>query len=342
MDTAELLKELCSIPGPPGFEGKVTGYVKSLLDAYMDETWIDVIGNVIGVRRCGKDGAVKLLFDAHIDEIGFIVTGVEEGFLRFAALGSLDARVMPASCVTVLSDPPCCGVVCVMPPHVLKKEDTESNIKIEDMYIDVGKTQEEALKAIPPGTPGVMDCSVGPFGNNWFCGKALDDRAGFVSILRAIEMLKDSKLDIDLYVMASVQEEVGTRGAAPGAFAIAPDQCIVVDVDFAVSPDTKPHENKAAMGGGVIVSRGPNIKNELAETALSLSEKYDIKHQITIEPGGHSGTNASVIQISREGVATALFGIPLRYMHTAQEVVSLDDIESTALLLSEYAKGAGK
>jgi len=125
--TFDVLKELCEIPGPAGFEERVALRVKELFEPFLDEIRIDVLGNVIGVRRCGKKNAKKLLFDAHIDEIGFIVTGVEEGFLRFAKLGGFDARVIPATGVTVCTDPPLYGVISVLPPHILKKEDTEKN-----------------------------------------------------------------------------------------------------------------------------------------------------------------------------------------------------------------------
>ena len=337
MSIEDILAELCSIPGPSGFEGPVAGRARSMLEPCMDETWTDVMGNVLGVRRCGKQGAQKLLFDAHIDEIGLIVTGAEEGFLRFARLGGLDARVIPAAGVEIMTYPPLYGVVCVMPPHVLKKEDTEKVIKIEDMYIDAGLSQEEAEKAVPPGTPAVLAGSVRRLGENCLCGKTIDDRAGFAAILRSLELLKDAQLAVDLYVMASVQEEVGTRGAAPGVFAIKPDRCVVIDVGHAKTPDSKPSETGEELGGGVIISRGPNMNAELTEKAIRLARDKDIKHQINVEPGGDSGTNARVIQVSREGVATALFGIPTRYMHSAHETIATSDVEDVARLLYETA-----
>jgi len=133
--------------------------------------------------------------------------------------------------------------------------------------------------------------------------------------------------------MASVQEEVGVRGAAPGAFAIEPDYCIVVDVDHAKTPDSKPYEAKTELGQGVVITRGPNMNVKFTETIREIAVTQKIKHQISVEPGGNSGTNARAIQISRIGVATAIFGLPLRYMHGPQEVASLEDIESAAHLL---------
>jgi endoglucanase len=338
MDTVDVLTELCSIPGPSGFEKTVAERFRGLIEPYMDETWIDVLGNVIGVKRCGMEGAPKLLFDAHIDEIGLIITGYEEGFLRFARLGGLDARVMPASGVEVLTDPIRYGVIRVLPPHVLKTEEMDKVIKLEDMYIDIGLTQEEAEKAVPLGTPAVLVSSFRHLGESCVCSKALDDRAGLAAILRSLKLLEGAELDVDLYVMASVQEEVGTRGAAPGVFAIAPDYCAVVDVSHAKTPDAKPAEANTELGAGVIINRGPNMNTALVETVIKLARESKIKYQIDVEPRGDSGTNARAIQVSRTGVATAVFCIPMRYMHSANEVLSLEDLEETARLLCETAK----
>jgi len=338
IDTADMLIELCSLPGPPGFEEPVAHRVRELLESCMDEAWIDVLGNVIGVRRCGKEGARKLLLDAHIDETGFIMLGAEEGFLRFGALGTPDVRLLPTSGVTILSNPPRYGVVCAVPPHLQKKGDAEKYEKLEDMFIDVGLTQEEAVKCIPPGTPAVLSGSARRFGDNAICGRALDDRAGIATILSAMNKLGDCALDVDLYVMASVQEEVGARGAAPGVFEIEPDCCIVIDAGHAKTPDSKPTEADAELGGGVMISRGPNMNAAFTERLIDLASKNDISFQIDVEPGGDSGTNARVIQISRGGVATALLSFPTKYMHSAHEVASLEDIDSAAKLLKEAVK----
>jgi endoglucanase len=205
------------------------------------------------------------------------------------------------------------------------------------MFIDVGQTQEEATRLITLGTPGVFAYGVREFGDNGLCGKALDDRAGFVAILRALELLKETKLDVYLYVMASVQEEVGLRGATTGTYIIAPDYAVVVDVDHAKTPDAKPAEANTVLGGGAIITHGPNMNPALTEMILKLAKENEIKHQISVIPGG-SGTNARAIQISREGVATALLGLPMKYMHSANEVISLDDVECIAQLLCKTAQ----
>ena len=336
MIIANTLIELCAMVGPSGFEQNIAARVRDMLTHYMDEIKIDVMGNVVGVKRCGKENAKKLLFDAHIDEIGFIITGHEEGFLRFSTLGSVDARMLPAAEIKILTEPPIIGVVAAAPPHILKDEDSDKTIKTEDLYIDIGMSQDMAQKAVPVGTAAVYNAAARVFGRDLICGKSLDDRASFACILRALELLKDEQLDVDLYVLASVQEEVGTRGARTGAFSVVPDWCVIVDVDHARTPDHQKHDAKET-NGGVVISRGPNMNRPLADTAEKLAREHGIRYQIGVEPGD-SGTNATVIQVTREGVATALFGLPLKYMHSPVEVISLDDAEATARLLTEIAK----
>ena len=336
MSIETIISELCALPGPSGFEQPVADRVRALLEPLVDEVQTDVLGNVIGVKRCGKENAKRLLFDAHIDEIGLIITGHEEGYLRFSTLGSVDARMLPAAEITVLSEPPVYGVVAVAPPHIMKEDEFDRTIKTENLYIDIGMTQEAADKAVPLGTPAVWHTAVRPLGTRLVCGKGLDDRACFASIVRALELLKDAVLDVDLYVMASVQEEAGERGAKVGAFAVAPDWCVAVDVDFAKTPDAREHWLRE-LGGGVIVSRGTILNKRLTELSVRLAEEKGIRYQLGVE-AGNTGTNANVISVTREGIAAALFGIPLKYMHSPVEVVSLDDAEAAAALLCEVAK----
>ena len=338
VDIREVLKELCETPGPSGFEEAVVLQAKKLIEPYVDEAWVDVLGNLIGVRKCGRPDAKKLLIDAHIDEIGFVVTGIEEGFLKFAALGGLDVRLLPAAGVTIMGETAIDGVVCVLPPHILRPEDTEKVTKIDDLYIDVGLSQEEAERRIPIGTAGVLASTIRDFGENAICGKALDNRAGFTAVLSALEQIQNVNLSVDLYVMASVEEEVGLRGAGPGVFAISPDHCIVIDVGEARTPDATDYEIPEKMGGGVIIARGPNMNRAFTDMVIGLAERSGISHQITVIPGGSSGTNAKEIQISQCGVKTALMTIPVKYIHSANEVVLIDDIESTAKLLVETIK----
>jgi endoglucanase len=340
MVLADTIIELCTLAGPAGFEQAAAARTHEMLASCMDEVRTDVMGNIIGVRRCEAsrrgENAKKLLFDAHIDEIGFIITGHEDGFLRFSTLGGVDARMLPASEIKILTEPPIIGIVAAAPPHILDAGDSDKALKVDDLYIDVGMNQDEAKKAVPVGTAAVYNTGARVFGTDMIYGKSLDDRACFACVLRALELLKDEQLDVDLYVLASVQEEAGTRGARTGAFSVFPDWCVVVDADHAKTPDHTKHDAKET-GGGVVISKGPNMNRRLTELAETCAREKGISYQIGIEPGD-SGTNAAVIQVTREGVATALFGLPVKYMHSPVEVLNLSDAEAVAALLCETAK----
>ncbi|MDR3277464.1 MAG: M20/M25/M40 family metallo-hydrolase [Oscillospiraceae bacterium] len=332
MELIDLLTRLSETDAPSGFEEPAAALAAELLRPYADEITTDALGNVIAVRKCGREGAVRVLLDAHIDEIGFIVTGAQDGFLRFAALGGADARVLPASTLKMLTDPPIYGVVDVLPPHVQSGGDADKALKIEDLYIDAGGAE------VPVGTPAVFSSAPARLGENLFCGKALDDRACFAAIVRALELSGDTKLDFDLYILASAQEEVGMRGARTAAFSIAPDFAVIADLYFGDQPDVKEHETQQ-LGSGAAVSHGPNMNRALTQKIIETAKKEGIPFTVDVEPGGSSGTNASVIQVARAGAAAALIGVPTRYMHTPSEAVDLRDVDALARLLCASLKG---
>lgn len=339
VETEQRLRRLCAVGAPSGFEGPAAAEARTLLEPLMDEVWIDRLGNLVGVRRCGKPGAKKLLLDAHLDEVGLTVTGIEDGFLRFAAIG-VDARMLPDREVTVLADPPLRGVVACLPPHVLSAEDREKAPKVEEMFIDVGLGQEEAERRIPLGTPVVYKSNFLRLGERQLCSKAMDDRVCFEALLRTVELLRDKELDVDLYVLGSTREEVGGMGARVVTQAIAPDCCVAVDVTFGRTPDT-PKNEAMVMGGGPAVGIGPNCARWMVRRLLDGAEQEQIPVQKEVMEGS-SGTNGWTMQICNEGVATAVVSIPLKYMHTPVEVVERSDIEDTARLLAAFAAGLGE
>ena len=339
METEQRLERLCSLGAPSGFEGPAVEAARELLEPLMDEVWTDRLGNLVGVRRCGKPGAKKLLLDAHLDEVALTVTGMEQGFLRFEAIG-VDARMLPDREVTVLTDPPLPGVVACLPPHVLSAEEREKAPKLEELFIDVGLGQEEAEKRIPLGTPVVYRSSFLRLGERQLCSKSMDDRACFEALLRTAELLRDKELAVDLYVLGSTREEAGGMGARVVTQAVAPDCCVAVDVTFGVTPDTRKDE-AMVMGGGPAVGIGPNCARWMTGRLLSAAQREGIPVQKEVMEGS-SGTNGWGMQICNEGVATAVVSIPLKYMHTPVETVEKSDIEDTARLLAAFAAGLGE
>ncbi|MCI8474743.1 MAG: M42 family metallopeptidase [Oscillospiraceae bacterium] len=343
MELYDTLERLCSLSGPSGFEGKVAQAARKLLEPLMNEVSVDRLGNVIGIRRCGKPNAKRLLLDAHLDEIGLIVTGIEEGFLCFAPIGGVDPRMLPAREVTILAEPePFFGMVACLPPHVQNAADHDKSVAIEDLRIDVGMTQTEAERAIPIGTPIVYREGCFRLAGEQVCGKSLDDRACFTILLRTAELLKDVELDVDLYVMGSVREEVAGTGAIVGTNAIDPDWCVAVDVTHAATPDlSHPKERTCELYGGPAIGVGPNMTWSLTDRMVAKAKEHEIPYQLEIMEG-HTGTNGWHMQICREGIPTSVVSLPLKYMHSPIEVIALEDMENVAQLLAAFTKNLGK
>ena len=299
---------LCQTPGPSGFEDPAAEKAARLLAPLVDELKVDRLGSVIGVRRCGKPGAKKVLLDAHLDEVGLIVTGHKEGFLQMRTLGGIDPRVLADRELTVLSDPPMLGV-------------------------------EQAEKAAPVGTPIVYREETFRLGESLIAGKSLDDRSCFAILLRTLELLKGEELDVDVAVLGSCFEETSGDGALVATFAQDPDCAIAVDVTFAKTHDDK--DTGFELGSGPAVGIGPNC----ARWMVSLLKKAAAEEHIPWNPevmAGNTGTNGWDMQVVREGVPVALVSLPLRYMHTPLEVVSEKDAEQSAQLLAAFLRRVGK
>lgn len=339
METEQILERLCAVCAPSGFERPAAQAAKELLEPLMDEVWTDRLGNLAGVRRCGKPGAKKLLLDAHLDEVGMVVTGHKDGFLRFSANG-VDLRMLPDREVVVLADPPILGVAACLPPHVLSAEEREKAPELKDLFIDVGLCQEEAERRIPVGTPAVYRAELTRLGERQVCAKALDDRACFAALLRAAELLRGRPLDVDLYILGSACEEFSGVGAKVGAQALAPDFCVAVDVTHGRTPDSSKDES-FTLGSGPAVGIGPNCARWMVRRLLDQAAELNLAVQKEVMEG-NSGTNGWPIQVANEGVATAVLSIPLKYMHTPVEVAELSDIEDCARLLAAFAAGLGE
>ncbi|WP_294512260.1 M42 family peptidase [uncultured Intestinimonas sp.] len=340
MDTREVLGRLSAMAGPSGFERMVAMQAADLMRPFLDEANVDRFGNAVGVRLCGRPGAPRLLLDAHLDEIGLIVTGIEEGFLRFRTIGGVDPRMLPDRELTVLADTPILGVVACLPPHVLKAEDKKKSIPIDELRVDIGMSQEEAQCRVPIGTPMVFRGSCFDLMNGKVCGKSMDDRSCFTILLRTAELLRDKTLDVDLYIMGSTREEVGGAGAKVGTYSLHPDCCVAVDVTHAKTPDN-PKGRRSGTGGGPQIGVGPNMTRWMTERMVAKAKELGIPYDLEIMEG-HTGTNGWHMQIVREGIATSVVSLPLKYMHSPIEVLDLADIESSAALLAAFAENLGK
>ncbi len=340
MEIEDALEHLCAIGAPSGFERPAVVAARQLLDPLVDETWIDRLGSLVGVRRCGRTGAKKILWDAHLDEIGLVVTGIEKGFLRFGSIGGVDARMLPDRELAVLTDPPLLGVVACLPPHVLAPEEREKVAPVADLFVDIGFSQEEAERRVPIGTPMVFRQAFTRLGKRQLCAKSMDDRSCFVALLRAAELLREKELDVDLYIMGSTREEVSGAGATAGTQAIGPDFCVAVDVTHGKTPDS-PKGEAFQVGGGPVVGVGPGMARWMTKRFLDKAEAEKIEVQTEVMEG-NTGTNGWDMQICNEGIATAVLSLPLKYMHTPVETLDENDIEQTARLLAAFTVDVGK
>ena len=331
----QALERLCACTAPSGFEAPAAAAAAELLRTLVDEVSIDRMGSVLGVRRSKAPNAPKLLLDAHLDEIGLIVTGIEEGFLRFRSIGGVDPRMLPGRELTVLAPTPLRGLVACP-----SGGDGDKSVPIPELYVDVGLSQAEAEKAVPIGTPMVYRAGCFPLGEDQICGKAMDDRSCFVTLLRAAELLRDRELDVELWLLGSTREEISGAGAVTGTWSVAPDFCVAVDVTHGRTPDG-PADKTFELGGGPAIGVGPNMTRWMTERMLSKAREQGIPYQLEVM-SGHTGTNGWEMQISREGVATSVLSLPLKYMHTPVEVLSLSDMEQTARLLAAFVENLGK
>lgn len=336
MDLKDKIIFLAQQPGPAGFEHAASAAAAEMLRPLADRVETDVLGNVIAWRRCGEKNAPTVMLDAHMDEIGLIITGYDRGFLRFACLGGVDERMLPATEVQILTkDGPIPGVVDVLPPHVVPKAEQDKPLAVDKLYIGAGfESEEEAKSKVPLGTPVVFATPCFALGAHRLCGKSLDDRSCAAILIHVLELLKDRRLAVDVAVDLAVQEEVGGRGALTGAYGIHPDYAVALDVTHGRTADS-PRGKTMEMNGGPAIGAGPYMARKVTEALEAVAEKRGIPYQIEVMSRS-TGTDADEIQTTREGVATGVLSLPLKYMHTPVEVIDLRDAEAAAGLLAAW------
>ena len=341
MDVRKALAELSANTAPSGFECNVAEACAKLLEPNVDEIYIDHMYNVVGIKRCGKKNAKKLMLCAHIDEIGLMVTGHDKGFLKICNIGGVDRRMLPGREVTVLADKKYFGVVGTAAPHGAAKGDEDKALAVEDLRVDVGLTEKEVEKLIPVGTPISFRTPFFDLGEDFFCGKSTDDRACFVAMAYAAEILKDKQVPWDIYYVGTISEEIGLRGAKETVYSIQPDVAIATDVCQATTPDIHPWNHLANIGEGPRFCCGPHINKLVYKQVVKLAEEKRLPLSLGVLAGS-TGTDCSALQIANAGIATAVISLPLQYMHTPQEVGSYTDLKLLGEIMAAYAEEPGE
>lgn len=337
MDAKSFLKKASEAHGASGNEYmRVSPIVREAMEGLVDKTIGDALGNVIGVKYGeGPKPRPSVMLAGHMDEVGLMVTKIEEGgFLRLTGIGGVDPRILPGHEVVVHGKRSMSGIVGMKPPHLLSKEERTKAQKMEDLFVDIGMGEEEVKKKVAVGDYVTFKRDVSDLLGDVMCGKSFDDRAGVAVILICMEELKNYRVSADVYGVATTQEELGYRGAIVSAFGISPDVGIAIDVTHAETPGV-PDWQIQPMGKGPVLAKGPNIHPKVHSVLKKAAKEIGISVQPDGAPG-QTGTDAWGMQTAGPGVATALISIPLRYMHTSVETLSLDDVEKAGKLLARF------
>ncbi len=339
------LEKLSNANGVTGRENQVRDLMVQLLKPYADEVQKDKLENVIAIKK-GKANAQKIRLAAHMDEVGLMVkTITKEGFLQFAKMGGIDDRILPAQRVNVLSKQATFpGIVGSKPPHIQKEEERKKVLASDDLFIDVGAENKEAVTkmGIAVGDPVCFDIKYTALGNDVAIGKAFDNRAGCATMIEALRLLKET--DFTIYAVGTVQEEVGLRGAGAAAFRVDPDLAIALDVTIAGdTPGVREFDTTVKMGKGpalTITDSGLITSSKILQWLTSSAEDGKIPFQI--EAGLMGSTDAARISLTRQGIPCGNISIPTRYIHSPVGMLNLKDIENSAKLTVAAIKNAAK
>jgi len=337
----EFLRTLVETPSPSGYEQPAARVFREYVADFADQVETNVMGSVHAVVKGASDGP-SVMLAGHIDEIGFMVTYItDEGFCAFKEIGGHDPQILPGMRVTVHTlEGPLRGVLGRLPVHLLDEEERKQVVKTHKMFIDLGMGGEEVKKRVRIGDPVTYAVGFEEFGEGLAVSRAFDDKMGAWVCAEVLRLLKESgAAPGDVVAAATVQEEVGLRGGITSAYGLDPVVGIAVEVNHATDyPDVdKRKHGDAKVGCGPIITRGANVNPKVFELLVQTAEEEQIAYQTEGYPRG-TGTDANAIQLARGGKAAGLVSVPLRYMHTPTEVLSLEDLENTAKLLAAFVR----
>ncbi len=334
----DFLRTLVETASPSGFEQPAQRIFRQYVTDVCDSVETDILGNIIAVINGA--GAPRVMITGHSDQIGLIVSYVtDEGFVYFRRIGGLDATACVSQRVIIQGrGGPVYGVVGRKAIHMQEPEDRNKAPKLEHLWVDIGATsKEEALALIRLGDPGVFVQDFQLLPNNRAVSMAFDNKMAIWIVAETMKAIQKRKPKCAVIGVSTVQEEIGSIGAHTSAFSTEPQIAIVTDVGHATDHPgvEKTKAGDYSLGKGPILSRGANINPQVFELLVEAAESENIPYQ-TEAIGGRSATDADPIQYSRAGIAVGLIHVPLRYMHTPSEMISLEDMENTVKLLTAF------
>ena len=343
MEELELLERLSNAHGLSGFEGSIRDVIEEELESSVDGIEVDTMGNMIATR---KGDSPSLMIAAHMDEIGFMCKYVDEnGFIRFVRIGGwFDQAIHSQRVILHTPGGEVYGVVGAKPPHLMKDEEKKKVLKAEDMFIDIGAGSREEAEAlgVKPGVPITLDREFKTMAGSFVTGKAFDNRAGVCVMILAMKRICELDTDLTVYGVGTVQEEVGLKGAKTSAFSLNPDVAIATDVTIPGDhPGVEKKDSALEAGKGTVITivdsagRGiithPTVLRWLEETA----KDKNIPYQLDVGDGGT--TDGTAIHLARGGIPTGVVSIPVRYIHSPVETMSMEDLRASVDLITEAA-----
>jgi len=341
-ESLDFLKEIVNVPSPSGFEEPAAEVYRNYTGTFADKVHTDVHGSVWAVLN--PDAEMKVMLAGHMDEIGFIVHYINDnGLLYFSGVGGHDPIIPVGQRVWVHGKERVPGIIGRKPIHLIEAAEREKAPKLHELWIDIGaSTRKEAEEVMSLGDPVTFQYEFQQLLGDRATARGFDNRVGSFVVAEALRLLKeDGGLDggVGVYAVATVQEEIGLRGARTAAFGIDAQSGLAVDVNFAIDHPgvSKEQYGQLDLGKGPSVSRGANTNPVVYKMICEAAENEKIAYQVSPEPGG-TGTDANAMQVTRAGMATGLLGVPLRYMHTPCELLSLKDVEECAQLMAGYCR----
>ncbi|MHC0037691.1 M42 family metallopeptidase [Pseudoneobacillus sp. C159] len=342
-ETLKMFKELTEVPGAVGFESKVKDTLHKWIEPYSDSTNTDGLGSLIAVKNGTSEGP-KIMIAAHLDEVGFMVTQItKEGFLKFMPLGGWWGQVLLAQRVRIVTrTKEIIGVIGSKPPHVLSAADRQKPVEIMDMFIDIGASSKAEAEefGVKPGDFIVPECPFTVMENpKLMMAKSWDNRIGCAILVEVFKRLQNEKHANTVYGVATVQEEVGLRGAQTSANMIKPDIAFSIDVGVARDTPGLNADIPAKIGAGpqiVLLDKTMVPHVGLRNYVIDLAEKYQIPFQYESMAGG--GTDAGAIHLTGSGVASLAITIATRYIHSHASIIHYDDFENSVKLFVELIK----
>jgi endoglucanase len=338
----KFFKDILESPSPSGYEQPVQDIVRRYVADFADAVRTDLHGNVIA--SCNPDASLRVMFAGHADQIGLIVSHINEnGYIYTNTIGGWDPQQLIGQRMTIYTTGgPVPAIIARKPIHLLDQDERKQVVKQKELWLDIGaKDKDEAAAAVAIGDPVTLELGYQEMRNNLANSPGMDNKTGLWVCIEALRRAKKRDgLNVAVFAVSTVQEEIGLRGAITSAYGVNPHVGVAVDVTHATDCPTidKTQEGDVKLGGGPVIYRGPNMNPVVVDRLRAAAESAKITVQWGASGRG-TGTDANAIQLARGGVAAGLVSVPNRYMHSAVEMISLDDIDQCADLLAEFVLG---